>query len=285
MRQFKYMLRKGSKKERCPACGKFKCFVPYVLATDGTTQAGPSFGRCERINSCGYIKYPEGKDSGLNGPYLPGKTHVLIKHDTIPIDDVNCFLVTPSLSNFGQWLISMFGDTIATLAFRRYKIGTYRDATIFWQISKDNECRTGKLMYYDMNGKREKNRPPQYLHKKFKPDFELRQVFFGEHLIKDKSRPVCLVEGEKTAVVMSILYPDKIWLATGGAMMINADRLSRLHRLDEVYPDNGCRHRWTEQTKLFNPKVDTSVDNAVAKGIIKPGSDILDLYIYDRKHD
>jgi hypothetical protein len=47
-------------------------------------------------------------------------------------------------------------------------------------------------------------------------DFRLKQCLFGEHLLKNSSSPVMLVESEKTAVVMSHFIPDYIWLATGG---------------------------------------------------------------------
>ena len=38
-------------------------------------------------------------------------------------------------------------------------------------------------------------------------DFRLKQCLFGEHLLKNSSSPVMLVESEKTAVVMSHFSP------------------------------------------------------------------------------
>ena len=38
-------------------------------------------------------------------------------------------------------------------------------------------------------------------------DFHLKQCLFGEHLLKNSSSPVMLVESEKTAVVMSHFSP------------------------------------------------------------------------------
>jgi hypothetical protein len=46
------------------------------------------------------------------------------------------------------------------------------------------------------------------------PEYELKQCFFGEQLI-DKSKPVAIVESEKTAVIASGYLPQFIWLAAG----------------------------------------------------------------------
>ena len=58
MTQYKWMLRKGGRKERCPQCGKMR-FVPFVLSADGKTKAGAEYGRCDRETSCGYFRYPD----------------------------------------------------------------------------------------------------------------------------------------------------------------------------------------------------------------------------------
>ncbi len=50
-----------------------------------------------------------------------------------------------------------------------------------------------------------------------KGDYNLKQCFFGEHLLsEDKSRPVALVESEKTALVASYYLPQFLWIASGG---------------------------------------------------------------------
>ena len=40
--------------------------------------------------------------------------------------------------------------------------------------------------------------------------------FFGEHNLVNLYRPVAILEGEATAIEMSKLSRDEIWLATGG---------------------------------------------------------------------
>ena len=41
----------------------------------------------------------------------------------------------------------------------------------------------------------------------------IRHCFFGEHLLTTDDKPVCIVESERTAVILSELLPDSIWLA------------------------------------------------------------------------
>ena len=82
---------------------------------------------------------------------------------------------------------------------------------------------------------------------------------------------------------MSQFMPEYLWLASGGANMLNDYRLMRLPRLDMVFPDNGQFELWENKTKLFGSrKMDISVDNAVRDGIIEEGDDILDLWMNEK---
>ena len=70
MKEYRYELRKGSKKDECPECKK-KSFVPYIDKKDGKP-AGERFGRCERINQCGYSNYPKpSKNDNYEPPIKP----------------------------------------------------------------------------------------------------------------------------------------------------------------------------------------------------------------------
>ena len=271
---FKYHLRPGSKKARCPSCGHYRCFVPYV--DKNGVPAGEQFGRCERINSCGYIKYPSGGICDSDVAVV----------DTLQrdIDYVDERVVKNTLggymeNGFLRYVAALFNWKTAEHVARKYNIGTYGRYTIFWQQDKDGRFRTGKAIAYEAGGHRSKSIPAWYVHKKAsgKEDFNLVQVFFGEHLLNGLSKPVALVESEKTAVLMSIVRPDYTWLAAGGSEMLNTYRLSRLPRLDIIYPDNGQRIKWTAKTAYMHPNVDLSVDKAVAAGKLEAGADIADL--------
>lgn len=279
--KFKYELQRGSKHVLCPECGK-KTFKLYVLA--GTNQAaGAKFGRCERINSCGYILYPD-----TNEPYEYIKPTIQ-RYEPPKFDIIPRKIVEETFKNFDknvffQFLIKNFGTKTASELQQKYNIGTARTGgTIFWQKDLAGQFRTGKIFFYNTDGKRNKRRGSWYLHKQVKPNFQLQQVFFGEHLIPYAER-VALCESEKTAILMSIYEPQYTWVASGGANMLGDYQLSRLKNLAKVYPDDGCFHDWEAKTKHFSGrKVDVSVMFAVQEGKIEAGSDILDLYFYEKQ--
>ena len=51
-----------------------------------------------------------------------------------------------------------------------------------------------------MGSEKNKNKNSWYIHKQVNPDFELVQVFFGEHLIKENpEKPIAICESEKNS--------------------------------------------------------------------------------------
>lgn len=281
--KFKYQLRKSSKKEICPNCRK-RTFTPYVLESDGKTVADVSkYGYCDRINSCKYVLYPEGESMSdwiapEPQPYTPPTP------DFIPQELVESSFGKWETNVFFMWLIKMFGEEKAFELQKKYNIGTAkRGGTIFLQKDSEGKFRTGKVMYYNRDGRRNKNRNSWYVHNQVKQDYNLVQVFFGEHLTKE-DKPIALCESEKTAILMSVIEPKYNWLASGGANMLNSYRLLRLPRLDFVSPDEGEFEKWRQATNIFNNReMDTRVEHAVRDGIIKKGADILDLMLLKEK--
>lgn len=281
---YKYELQKGSRHILCPKCQK-KTFKPYVKAGTNVIVDSTKWGRCERVNACNYHRYPDtDKDYVFTPPpYTPPK----------PIDYVPMEFVEATFRNFNRnpfflYLRKIFNLDTAYELQSKYLFGTAKGGgTIFWQFDSDKNVRTGKVMYYNKDtGKRLKDRASWYVHRKIKDDFELKQVFFGEHLVSN-DKPVYLAESEKTAIIMSGFYPESTWLASGGANMLNSYRLNRLPRLDYVYPDNSSDGKlwrlWEQKTSLFpNRQMDVSVDRAVNEGILESGDDILDLELIKR---
>ena len=121
----------------------------------------------------------------------------------------------------------------------RYRLGRSKDdAVIYWQIDRMGRVHDGKLMWYGADCHRLKNRNAtwaMYLMKKhfnLAPDsFHVDHVFFGLHLVTDACT-VCIVEAEKSAVILSELYPQYVWLAAGG--------LAEL-QLEKFWPLRHCR--------------------------------------------
>ena len=62
---------------------------------------------------------------------------------------------------------------------------------------------------------------------------------------KYPDKDICIVESEKTAILCSLLYPDKLWLATGGCSGLTKDKLTPLKgKSILVFPDSGTFYKW-----------------------------------------
>lgn len=68
----------------------------------------------------------------------------------------------------------------------------------------------------------------------------LFNAFFGEHLIKKSNKTIAIVESEKTACIMSLLFQKYIWLAAGSLNGLNDQKMEVLkNRKIILYPDLG----------------------------------------------
>jgi len=150
-------------------------------------------------------------------------------------------------SNFMAFLSSILNDkTQISNLFDMYHIGaTKAREVVFWQVDERNRVRTGKIMQYSPEtGKRSKTQSTDWIHSrmiktgKLKADFHLTQCFFGQHLLTNKTKPIAIVESEKTAVICSTLMPNFIWLAAGQLQGLNIDKCSCLAGRNVVlFPD------------------------------------------------
>ena len=279
--EYRYILRKNGKKITCPSCGRKGEFVPYVDENNNVVDA-EKYGRCERVNSCGYLMYPKSKKGD---DWIP---QVKVQPPPRPTEYIPKEIVEKTFADFQSniffmYLVGLFGREKAFDLQAEYNIGTAKHGgTIFWQMDNYGRFRTGKVMYYQPNGRRDKNRKSWFAHSKISPDFNYQQCFFGLHLVTG-DKPVALCESEKTAVIMSVYMPEYTWLATGGSEMINGTRLLELKRLDAVFPDNGQFEKWMQKTRTFNRKMNFDVERAVTAGVLEVGSDILDLYLLKKE--
>ena len=136
-------------------------------------------------------------------------------------------------------------------AAQRYRLGASRDGgVIFWQIDECDLLRDGKIMQYRPDCHRDRDRKPTwatYLLRKngrLPKDWNTDHCLFGLPLLMEDVRcmradvKVAVVEAEKTAVIMSEVKPEYIWLATGGKTELNVAKLRPLkgHRVI-LFPD------------------------------------------------
>ncbi|MCR5241117.1 MAG: DUF6371 domain-containing protein [Prevotella sp.] len=134
-------------------------------------------------------------------------------------------------------------------AAQRYRLGASRDGgVIFWQIDECDQLRDGKIMHYRPDCHRDHDRKPTwaaYLLRKagqLPQDWNTDHCLFGLHLLETHGQgggsPIAVVEAEKTAVIMSEVKPEYVWLATGGKTELNVAKLRPLEgRRIILFPD------------------------------------------------
>lgn len=262
---YKWTLRKGGKKDICPQCGK-KRFVPFVLTADPSVKAGAEFGRCDREQSCGYFRYPDGvqaesvrehkpepkKDPMLYGGYL-AEGAIVTRNNTL-FD--------------AYW--ELFGKPVDlwSVMDTMYHCGTGANGEcIYYQFDGDF-VRTAKAIRYGKDGHRLKGEsgdalPVWWLHKakgfEIPEDKELKQCFFGQHLLRDaEDKQICIVEAEKTAVLMAAVHryerrTDCIWIACGGSQMLKGaiDLMPLIGRKVVLFPDHGQYWNWYRTAQAY----------------------------------
>ncbi|MEO6704803.1 MAG: DUF6371 domain-containing protein [Ginsengibacter sp.] len=262
MKVYRYILEpfNGMKsRHTCPGCNKRNEFSFYIDSKTGELLPD-HFGKCNRLDKCGYHLNPykngysemiyeqekgEYKDTWRLTKPQPKPQPQTKEISFIPSNLFKQSLKNYERNNFVKFLIQVFGNDIAAGLISKYFIGTSKQwpgANIFWQVDIKGKIRSGKIMLYSpTTGKRVKE-PFDYVawvHTAIKqPEFQLRQIFFGEHLLKNKKDPVAIVESEKTAISASVYFPQFIWIAAGS---LNGLNLEKCHVLKDrqviLYPD------------------------------------------------
>lgn len=284
---YKYTLDPSSKKFPCPACGKVT--LVRFIKTGTAELLNEEFGRCDRETNCGYFRNPT---------------------DNKPIVNINDVASPPSLPNYHSWseldnmwfngsnnfityLKGIFDDMTIDNLQTMYYIGScskkWNNATIFWQVDTEGNVKAGKMMLYNkVTGSRVKSPYPhiswmhkvnEYMH------FNLSQCLFGLHLLNyrvidgEETHEVRIVESEKTAILMTGLMPEYIWMATGSKSNFKESMLRPLKNYKVVaYPDKSEYGKWnTVADQLndngFNIKVSKLLENMN----LELGADLIDL--------
>ncbi len=223
-------------------------------------------------------------------------------------DYIESAVLIRTLTNYGrnafvQFLLRLFPNDPGDVwqAAKEYSIGTSKDGkTIFWQVDQNQKIRTGKIIAYSSNtGKRLNGVKPNWTHSELKKanllksNFELQQCFFGEHLLaKYPALPVAIVEAEKSAFIASIckgVFPDMVWLASGGKSNLNADRLAHLGRNRKIilYPDADGFDKWQSiaseaRSKGLTVKVSDLIEKQATDAERANGADLADYLIREQ---
>ncbi|MVZ62139.1 DUF6371 domain-containing protein [Sphingobacterium humi] len=297
MSDYKYHLEpyKGmNTRHRCPSCGAKGKFAMYI-DVDTKEYIGDSVGKCERIDSCGHHYTPKQyfEDNGIHQDPKPYFSQRPVKRVKIAPTFIDRKIMEHSFNayeknNFVEFLDDRFGTDVTIAVIVKYMIGSsklWEGSTVFWQVDKHKNVRTGKIMLYSRsNGKRV--RKPfdhiQWAHKALKLDnFNLEQCFFGEHLLAGSSKPVAIVESEKSAIICSIYFRQFIWIASGSAQGLNKSKCEVLSNREVIlFPDLKVATAWQEKANELKSiakfSVSTFLEDNASKEELEQGLDIAD---------
>ena len=285
---------KRQQKYTCPHCGKKKCFVRYVDTHNGFRYVAENVGKCDHQHSCGYHYKPAEyyrDNQWAAEPEASAKSYC----NPIPLPPFQPFPMEFVLrsqspnSAFWYWFtndvakkLSLSPEQIQSV-YDDYLIGATRKGNIiFWQIDQYGQVHGGHIMHYRFDGHRDGYQG--WTHTLLMrvgllpPDWQLYQCLFGEHLLsKRPNAHVCLVESEKTALVMAAYQPKFLWLATAGSSGLSPERVRCLYgRRVTLFPDSGCYEKWCQQMQLT-----TGIDYNISDQLesYPPNTDLCDLLL------
>lgn len=257
---------KRQQKFTCPHCGKKKCFVRYVDTHNGNQYVGDEVGKCDHQHSCGYHYKPSDYYRDNQWAHEPETSHHCTPVTLPPFHPIPNEYVSRSHSpnsNFWHWFSNDVASKLGLSSeqvlrvYDDYLIGATRKGNvIFWQIDHKGQVHGGHIMQYRIDGHRNGfqgwTHIPLIKVGLLPPDWQLYQCLFGQHLLsKCPDTHVCLVESEKTALIMAAYQPQYLWLATAGSGGLSAEKLECLKgRHVTLFPDSGCYEKWSCQMQL-----------------------------------
>ena len=299
---YKYSLHSKSIKHICPNCGK-KRFVRYI-DNENNQFLSDKVGRCDREQSCGYHYTPRHYFKDNKQDYKPILPNTILKNSIQQManfhknEELELTLNNYEKNNFVKFLKLKFDNKKVNEMIQQYKIGTQSNkfyGTIFWQIDSENTIRGGKIINYENSGKRTKY--INWVHavnikQKKIENFNLEQCLFGLHLIKSSSKVIAVVESEKTACIMSMLFEKYLWMATGSLSGLNQKKIEPLKKRSIIlYPDLGENLnnlspylKWKQKceelkAKGFDIKISDLLEQNATHHDRKKGLDIADYFI------
>lgn len=278
----------------CPDCQQKGKLVLYI-DTETNKPIANNVGKCERVDSCGYHVTPK-QYFDANGitqiktPYMATIAAAPKKTTFIDNKIFNSSLKLYDHNNFFKYLTSLFGIDKANEAATLYHLGTsktFDNACVFWQVDSDGLIRTGKIMSYNaVTGRRIKEPSNQitWAHKALKhAHFELLQCLFGQHLLADKTKPIAIVESEKTAMIASMYLPQFNWLATSGKTQFTKEKKESLkgHKV-VLFPDLGAYESWAKIAKENGFACSDLLERKATEADRENGLDLADFLIREQ---
>jgi hypothetical protein len=256
----------------CPICHKSNRdgkFAPIII----NKSPQPEYGYC---HSCSGVSFPGNKIRGFS----PQNSNQESSINYVPNEKVLNTIYPLNDNPFHQFLFKQFSSRAKNIV-KKYRIGITKDgATIFWYRDINGHFRNGKVVFYTANGKRDKNKLIYYL---YKTSDGYPLCLFNEYYLKDYPfhKPVYLVESEKTALYMQEVFPEKTFLATGGANGLTKAKARVLKGRNVVFI-NDCDdagRRAAKNAKTLFSKLGIKIEVLDLDPNLNNGKDALDFFV------
>ncbi len=263
-----------SNRFQCPDCNKNKKYVRYIDSNSGH-HLPYQYGKCERINNCGYhlSPYKDGyhkKNWDFDTKYQTRSFLHRPKVNTVPLSPIyfpdniltasqKCFIKNALCLFF----INKLGREKTTELLQVFPIGTSNywnigNATVFWLVDHLGNIHGGQVILYDKFGNTIKKpyRHNSWVHKalikkykkintpipKWLHQYNIRKgnkfgCLFGLNQLNDRntSKTIAIVESAKTAIIATAYYPDYIWLAIGSLGYLTEERIRPIYDRNIVF--------------------------------------------------
>lgn len=189
------------------------------------------------------------------------------------------------------WLCSEFDRAEVEEVMKLYRIGGssfaptpegYRAASLPY-ITTAGNCVDCKLQQYDTTTGSRKGKPINWALSRMKQsDRRAQWCNFGDHLLTARPEAeVCLVEAEKSALVLSLTYPGKIWIATGSKQNLTPGRFAPYRgRKITIFPDRDGVEAWratAEQRAAEGYSI--RIDTTITRHPGEPKDDLADIVL------
>lgn len=257
----------------CPQCGK-KTLTKYI-DSESHEYLNDNVGRCDRQDSCGYHYKPKQyfEDSGtatqkvfFRASYSSCSSYKAY----IPLEILQKSRSGYHKNSFVKHLNNLFDEATVSKLISAYHLGTsdgqWPGACVFWFIDIQGRIHAGQVKLFDTAGhtesfehdgekrkctcwihailKRKLTPIPSWLSHYCEQEKKVSCIF-GEHLIKNSTKPFGVVEAPATALVAAVYLPQYTWLAIGALSYLNSQRCEVLKGKKVVlFPDLNAYDSW-----------------------------------------
>lgn len=264
MTDYRYKLKSGGSKFKCPSCGK-KTFVRFIDSMTGDFLPS-KYGRCDREINCGYFLNPykdglKGNSPKINSPVINRKDECIpadVLKSTLKGYDENIFI-----RNLLYNVSLPFNEGDIERVISLYFLGTVTEgsrkgALTIPFIDYDGRVRAVQVKQFDnlnhttgtdflhsiLIRNYGNSDLPEWL-QRYQQNESKVSCMFGEHLLKHHPfNPVALVEAPKTAIYGTLYFgfpdndSDLIWLSAYNVSGLTERRCQALRgRRVILFPD------------------------------------------------